>query len=65
MLTDITDNVDSLKAQLEMEIKDPQEAADELVAYTKNVQDPFHPDYTGDNEWVGGKGGGGGGCAIL
>merc|ERR1712151_349323 len=27
--------------------------------------EPFHPDYSGENPWVDGKGKGGGGCAIL
>jgi len=34
------------------------QAADELIAFTKSAQEPFSPDYTGENPWVGGKSGG-------
>jgi len=42
-----------------------EDAAKDLIDYTKKTPDPFWPEYTGENPWVGGKGGGGGGCAIL
>jgi len=41
-------------------------AADELISFTKSRPEPFNPDFPpADNPWIGGKGGGGGGCAIL
>jgi len=41
------------------------DACKKLIAFTEKTPDPFDPDFSGENAWVGGKGGGGGGCAIL
>tara|TARA_B110001452_G_C15036987_1_gene362220 strand:+ start:125 stop:328 length:204 start_codon:yes stop_codon:yes gene_type:complete len=42
------------------------QAADDLIKYTQSGKEPFHPEANpADNPWIGGKGGGGGGCAIL
>ena len=40
-------------------------AAEDLVAFTKKVKDPFKPGDENNNPWIQGKSGGGGGCAIL
>ncbi len=40
-------------------------AADDLIKYTKGREEPFSPDFGGNNPWLGAKAGGGGGCAIL
>ena len=41
-------------------------AIEQLQSYCQGKQDPFSPDFAGENQWVGAKGGGGGGgCAIL
>ena len=43
------------------------QAADDLIAFTKQRQDPFHPDFPpAENPWIGGKGSSGGfSCSIL
>ena len=42
-------------------------AISELQSFAQGKPDPFAPDFTGENQWVGkgGGGGGGGGCTIL
>ena len=43
------------------------QAADDIIAYTRSRQDPFHPDAPdAENPWIGGKGSSGGwSCTIL
>ena len=60
------------KKLVEMELKmctealeDDSKRADDIIAFTKSVQDPFHENYMGENLWVSNKSGGGGGCSIL
>ena len=62
------DDAKAIKTELDFcksSLEDDDSRANALIDYTKKVQDPFSDTFAGENPWVSGAKGGGGGCVIL